>query len=317
VEAERAAEGIRSNTRQLRREILELKKQKDNYLTRLKTLVNNHREMIAGFEDDFAQPDREIENLQSRIKDQSSKDTQNRRMSREKITEKFSRKQKKESDVRSDGLQETISSVETESSETMVPIGNVKVDVEIGTSSTENLSEEELREDIAEDIEHSLYPEIDEDSEKEIYGKQSIPEGDSVDKLNGSALENSNSRVDVNEGAVGKDEWTDYEVEKKKADWRDYEISPKNRPDENEVEEALSGLTEGVGPLAEESSASDEQMRKSEGTERKLEDQDIGEQDNNAELENGQEVTEETKEENTWSMDRMRENLTNIGKQDI
>src|SRR6056297_1652880 len=38
VEAEKASENIRSHTRQLRREILELKKQKDNYLTRLKTL---------------------------------------------------------------------------------------------------------------------------------------------------------------------------------------------------------------------------------------------------------------------------------------
>ena len=37
MEADKAAETIRAHTSQLRREILELKKNKDNYITRLKT----------------------------------------------------------------------------------------------------------------------------------------------------------------------------------------------------------------------------------------------------------------------------------------
>ncbi len=93
VEAEKAAESIRAHTMQLRREILELKKQKDNYLTRLRTLIDSHHNMIEGFEDDFSQTDREIEKLEAKIEQDSREAVSHHRMTRERITEEFAGKQ--------------------------------------------------------------------------------------------------------------------------------------------------------------------------------------------------------------------------------
>lgn len=90
VDAEKAAETIRAHTMQLRREILELKKQKDNYLTRLKTLLDSHRRVLEGFEEDFSQVDREIEIIGRKVDEDTKKAVSTPRMSREKITEEFS-----------------------------------------------------------------------------------------------------------------------------------------------------------------------------------------------------------------------------------
>jgi cell division initiation protein len=92
MEAEKAAEAIRAHTRQLRHEILELKKQKDNYLTRLKTLMDSHRRMIEGFEQDFADVDREIERIGKKVEKDVDESSSHSRMSREKITEEFGSK---------------------------------------------------------------------------------------------------------------------------------------------------------------------------------------------------------------------------------
>jgi cell division initiation protein len=89
MEADRAAETIRANTSQLRREILELKKNKDNYITRLRTLVDSHRKMIDGFEEDFAGVDQAIEKIGQQVEEDVKKGTGPPRMSRDKITEDF------------------------------------------------------------------------------------------------------------------------------------------------------------------------------------------------------------------------------------
>ncbi|UCF06011.1 MAG: DivIVA domain-containing protein [bacterium] len=89
MEAQKAAEVIRAHTVQLRREILDLKKQKDNYLTRLKTLIESHRKVLEGFEEDFAHVDREIEEIGKKVEEDATKQSQTPRMSREKITEEF------------------------------------------------------------------------------------------------------------------------------------------------------------------------------------------------------------------------------------
>ncbi|MCD6379711.1 DivIVA domain-containing protein [bacterium] len=382
VEAERASENIRSHARRLRREILELKKQKDNYITRLRTLIDSHREMTVGFEDDFVGADQEIENMESRTRDNSGNTTQHRRMSRERITEKFSRKLKEETDAGDAGVQEmkslsshtergaeaapkppravreesqylqqdlseedlARSSAETASDMIGVPIGKVNVDVEIGETSTENLSYDELRESVDEDIEHSIYPDIDEDDEKRIPREQNAPSGSSLAKGDDSVSANPGGSVDVDEDSKDKDEWTSYEVEKKKTDWRDYEISPTDTLDENEVEEALSGLTEGLEHLGGENPESEEQAQRSphervpeskevySGEERpesdfqdqkqpenpgtKSENQDGGIENNSEQPEDSPDSAEEAKEKNVWSMDRMRKNLTNMGGQD-
>jgi len=322
VEAEKLSENIRAHTRQLRGEVLELKKQKDNYLTRLKTLIDNHRGMIVGFEGDFKQADKEIENLEFKIKEDNSKNTPHRRMSRKKITEEFSRKQEEEPAVQDGGVQDV------KSANAEVPIGKVDMDLQIGETSREKLSDAELSESVAEDIEHSLYPESDENGEKRVSEMQNIPEG----------------KVDLDEGKVDKDEWAGYEVEEKKTDWNDYEISSMDNPDENEVEEALSGLTERSDRIVEESPRAGEKdqqdteqgehesteaysgekrdesnfqdLGQSEASETEPESRDTGEQNKNERLEDAPDSVEKSEEENSWSMDKLRENLTNIGKRD-
>lgn len=89
VEATQSAEAIHAHTRQLRREILELKKHKDNYITRLKTLLDSHRNVIDGFEEDFAEVDREIEAIGRKVEEDVKAPPPASRMSRERIEEDF------------------------------------------------------------------------------------------------------------------------------------------------------------------------------------------------------------------------------------
>ena len=89
VEAEKAAEAIRAHTQQLRREVLELKRQKDNYLMRFRTLLESHHRVLDGFQEDFANVDKEIEEIGQKVVDDLEKGVPTARMSREKITEEF------------------------------------------------------------------------------------------------------------------------------------------------------------------------------------------------------------------------------------
>jgi cell division initiation protein len=89
MEAEKAAESIRAHTSQLRREILELKKNKDNYITRLKTLLDSHKKMLDGFQEDFAGVDQAIEKIGEQVENDVRKTSPPPRMSRDKITEEF------------------------------------------------------------------------------------------------------------------------------------------------------------------------------------------------------------------------------------
>ncbi|MCK4549322.1 MAG: DivIVA domain-containing protein, partial [Candidatus Krumholzibacteria bacterium] len=89
VDATRSAEAIRAHTQQLRREILELKKHKDNYVTRLRTLLDSHRNVIDGFEEDFAEVDIEIEAIGKKVEKDIQTPPPASRMSRERIEEDF------------------------------------------------------------------------------------------------------------------------------------------------------------------------------------------------------------------------------------
>ncbi len=89
IEADRSAGMIRDHTQQLRREILELKKHKDNYLTRLRTLLESHLRVIDGFEDDFASVDKEINEIGKMVEADSKATTFGTRMNRDRITEDF------------------------------------------------------------------------------------------------------------------------------------------------------------------------------------------------------------------------------------
>ena len=94
MEAERAAESIRAHTQQLRREILELKKHKDNYISRLRTLLESQQNIVSGFEDNFAEVDREIEKIGQKVEADSNAAVPGTRMSRDRITEDFTREPK-------------------------------------------------------------------------------------------------------------------------------------------------------------------------------------------------------------------------------
>ena len=89
VEATKSAEAIRAHTQQLRREILELKKHKDNYVTRLRTLLDSHRNVVDGFEEDFAEVDREIEAIGKKVEQNVTTPPPASRMSRKRIEEDF------------------------------------------------------------------------------------------------------------------------------------------------------------------------------------------------------------------------------------
>jgi cell division initiation protein len=89
VEAEKAAEAIRAHTQELRREVLELKRQKDNYLTRFKTLLESHHRVLDGFQEDFANIDKEIEEIGQQVEEDLDKGIPTPRISRQKITEEF------------------------------------------------------------------------------------------------------------------------------------------------------------------------------------------------------------------------------------
>jgi cell division initiation protein len=96
VEAEKAAESIRAHTQQLRREILELKKNKDNYITRMRTLLDSHQGVINGFEDDFAEVDNEIEKIGQKVEADTNNVVPGPRMTRDTITEDFGHEEKQE-----------------------------------------------------------------------------------------------------------------------------------------------------------------------------------------------------------------------------
>ncbi|MCK4539517.1 MAG: DivIVA domain-containing protein, partial [Candidatus Krumholzibacteria bacterium] len=104
VEAEKAAEAIRAHTQQLRREILELKKNKDNYITRMRTLLDNHQSVISGFEDDFAEVDHEIDMIGQKVEEDMKGAIPGPRMTRDRITEDFAHEEKEEKEKK---LEET------------------------------------------------------------------------------------------------------------------------------------------------------------------------------------------------------------------
>lgn len=87
VEANKATETIRAHTQQLRREILELKKHKDNYATRLRALLESHMRVVEGFTEDFAEVDSEIEAIGRMAQQETKTSAPAPRMSRERITE--------------------------------------------------------------------------------------------------------------------------------------------------------------------------------------------------------------------------------------
>lgn len=89
VDAEKAAEAIRTHTQELRREVLELKRQKDNYLTRFRTLLESHHQVLNGFQEDFANVDKEIEEIGQQVEEDLNKGVPTPRISRQKITEEF------------------------------------------------------------------------------------------------------------------------------------------------------------------------------------------------------------------------------------
>jgi len=396
VEAEKAAESIRAHTMQLRREILELKKQKDNYLTRLKTLIDSHHNMIEGFEDDFSQADREIEKLEEKIEQDSREAVPHHRMTRDRITEEFAGKQEagveEEQGAGGEGIQspeaedlqggqwkegdhpaerEAASESESEfdfeargqaedrteesagagreappsreqyppsdwsapSPETgksaidpNVPIGEIDANhVQVEDEKAEAADSGKLQRKVVENIEHNLYPDIEESEEDRAAGRSGEPEVDEVDRWSDS-VSNTQEPTEAASPADKRssDQWKDYEMEEGQTDWRSYDIPRTGEPSaersaaepmEKEVEEALSGLQEteeAAGAGGEERPAAGVPSNDQAPEERR---DPAGPPESSGPAGHGEEPAAEREEEDSsWSMENLRKNLTNISE---
>jgi cell division initiation protein len=353
VEASQSSEAIRAHTQQLRREILELKKHKDNYISRLKTLLDSHRNVIDGFEEDFAEVDREIELIGKKVEEDVKTPPPASRMSRERIEEDFAHEEPEDKvtwgddeprkdverptvprpgewerqnpEKRGVAPEEGAGQEEETAASTQLDFGPVGVvsdeDVMASAKATEDESDGEYHDDrenmtkqelegealardvVAHNIEERMYP----DSHLNGDGPTAPP--------------------------AATDDWKSYEVKESKQDWSSYEVPRKDAPaaprppvqpapqkvdepaadkapTDNEVEEALSGLTEmGSGKPSPGAKKTDQPAApKAKAPPAKA-----------APAQPAADSTDETAEEisdedRKWSMDELRKNLTNMDR---
>ena len=301
MEADRAAETIRANTSQLRREILELKKNKDNYINRLKTLLDSHRKMIEGFEEDFAGVDQQIEMIGKQVEEDVKKGTAPPRMSRDKITEDFGHESKDKVTWGEERRRE-------EEPRPSMP----KPGFETREAPGRKMKSPE-------DANVFARPGMDQDMYQGAATQQPGPkpaEQLRMEPLGGVTSETmpASQSHPISDPAGepraqgNPDNWRQYEVRKQPTDWKNYEIQgqkpqqPAVAPgqQDQEVESALSSLRETTGAAEEMPRQDMNQM-----TARRP----ATAQAAPAEPENA-----DTGTESAWSMEDLRKNLTNLSK---
>ena len=296
MEADKAAESIRAHTSQLRREILELKKNKDNYITRLKTLLDSHKKMLDGFEEDFAGVDQAIEQIGQQVEEDVRKTAAPPRMSRDKITEGFGQAPQTPKDKVTWGDEPRR---EDEPRPQMPRPG-------FETRETPN-----QRTKAPEDM-NIFAPPRAEQLRIEPIG---ATVGDMMTPPQSPQTHQAPPQPPQPEAPRVQDDWRQYEVRKQPTDWKNYEIpgqqpaqplSPRHLEDVD-VESALSslkevaGATEGMGPRR------DMGQPPSQGP---AQPQAPSAQHAPA----AQPVNAEANPEATWSMEDLRRNLTNLSK---
>jgi cell division initiation protein len=299
MEADRAAESIRAQTSQLRREILELKKNKDNYITRLKTLLDSHRKIIDGFEEDFAGVDRAIEKIGEQVEEDAKRGAAPPRMSRDKITEDFGRDAKDkvtwgEERRREDEPRPSMPKPGFETREAPGRKGKSPED-------TDTSGKPDSEQGTPHGADSHQGPRQAEQMRMEPLAgppqQTAVPESQPVADAAGDARMPG-----------GSDGWRQYEFRKQQTDWKSYEIpgqrsqqtvtaSPEN---DQEVESALSSLREAA-------EAAEEKMPRKETT------QAQGQKPASVATP-GQPTSEKSDQEPSWSMEDLRKNLTNLSK---
>ncbi|MBN2185096.1 MAG: DivIVA domain-containing protein [Candidatus Krumholzibacteriota bacterium] len=382
IDADRSSESIRVHTQQLRREIFELKKHKDNYITRLRTLVESHQRVIDGFEDDFANVDKEIDEIGKMVEKDVGAAEAGPRMNRDKITEDFAHKpkgkvtwdeEKKREDMplpvmpKPETLSEDIPEADlrprqpaVEESETVEQpdLGleqpsaqaEVKYARETGPAETENSESDQFSvtgEEAEEERTESDMSAIRRDLTDTIMGKslssgaktsgtdriegknEQVAGGQPAAQIRKEQPETQPDEVDQEE-VQHEDDWKSYKVEDEKEDWSSYEVSESESPKavreaparkdrrEDEVENALSGLTE-MGPARVDSRADNragvepEVMMRSKDVEPKMQNpqQQAAPEARPADGRQDHESGEED-EGSAWSMEELRKNLSNI-----
>jgi cell division initiation protein len=259
MEAEKAAESIRAHTAQLRREILELKKNKDNYVTRLKTLIDGHRKMLDGFDEDFAGVDQAIEKIGQQVEEDVSKPAGPPRMSRDKITENFGHEPKdkvtwgddrrREDEQRPQVPRPGFETRETPDQRTKPEDMNVFEPSGTGQGLSPAAPAQQPQQPAQKGFEQlfiePLGATVSSPAAPQAHPAPSAPQQSRP----------APSTLPQAEAPKPSDDWKQYEVRKQPTDWKSYEIpgqqpaqSPSaRRVEEVDVESALSGLKEAVG----------------------------------------------------------------------
>ena len=297
MEAEKAAESIRAHTSQLRREIIELKKNKDNYITRLKTLIDGHRKMLDGFDEDFAGVDKAIEKIGQQVEEDVRKPAAPPRMNRDKITEDFGHEPKDKVTWGDDRRRE-------DEQRPQMPRPGFE------TRETPNQKTKP-----AEDINIFAAPRAGEAAGQAgpaQQPQQPAPKGYEQLRIEpiGATISDTVAEPQArpepvqppqSEAAKPPDDWKQYEVRKQPTDWKSYEIpgqqtmqpSSARRMEDVDVESALSSLKEVTGAAAQAPPP---------------------QQPPKLQQPAAQPANTEANPDATWSMEDLRRNLSNLTK---
>ncbi len=330
MEAEKASETIRAHTSQLRREILELKKNKDNYITRLKTLLDGHRKMLDGFQEDFAGVDQEIEKIGKQVEEDVRKPVAPPRMSRDKITEEFGHEpkdkvtwgdeQRKREDEPRPQMPRPGFETRENPNQKAKPPEDVNVFAAPGPKPAQQLNIEPLGATISE---------VTTETARQAPAAQQL-------QAQSAPLQQTQT-----EAPRVQDDWRQYEVRKQQTDWKSYEIpgqhpqqyqqpSPQapqqqaqqpaaqHRMDDADFESALSSLKEVTGaaesaPRRETAQAPQQGYAPSQEPARSQAPAQAQRPVQQPAPE-AQPANADTNSESPWSMEDLRKNLTNLAK---
>ncbi|MDD4857356.1 MAG: DivIVA domain-containing protein [Candidatus Krumholzibacteria bacterium] len=319
MEADKAAETIRAHTSQLRREILELKKNKDNYITRLKTLLDSHKKMLDGFEEDFAGVDRAIEQIGQQVEEDVRKTPAPPRMSRDKITEGFGQapkdkvtwedERRKGDEARPQMPKPGLETREAPNQRTRPPEDmNIFAVPGAGDGMNQTASPQQPRQPAPRAAEQLRIDPIGATIAETPAPPQARPAAEPVQP----------------EVPRAQDDWRQYEVRNKPTDWKSYEIEGQGarqgeephaagRMGDLDVENALSSLKEVSGAAEVQQPRREMNQMPSQGPAQShgpAQPHAAAQQQAPAE----QPVNADANPDATWSMEDLRKNLTNLTK---
>lgn len=303
MEAEKAAEGIRAHTTQLRREILELKKNKDNYLARLKTLIESHARMLDGFQEDFAGVDQAIEKIGRQVEEDAGRPAAPPRMSRDRITENFGHEPKDKVTWGDERRRE-------EEPRPQVPRPGVAEPRETPAPKAKPPENENIL----------AAPRAAAPEQRELRAtrpaEQMRMEGVAAptDSMAAQPPRQAAPAMEQPQPQTRQDDWRGYEVRKQPTDWKSYVIdgvqpsaaAAAAAPREAELDDALSSLREATATAEQAAQPRREAPHPQQPR--------VASQPPPAQQRQPEPVSAEAPVESTWSMDELRRNLSNLTK---